>query len=156
MKLFNPEPIRNDDNYKKVLQGKNRLYGGMILIGLLSIGSIYFSKSQLAISDHVQGFYTGMGLSLVLVGGIMLFRNCQTLKQPQKIHQERVKNNDERNLMLATKAFHTASTGLLACLYVASLVGIFFKPLIVTIALSLIGLFFIIYLISYRYFKRYF
>lgn len=156
MKLFNPEPIRNDDNYKKVLQGKNRLYGGMILIGLLSVGSIYFGKSQLAISDHVQGFYTGMGLALVLVGGIMLFRNCQTLKRPQKIHQERVKNNDERNLMLATKAFHTASTGLLACLYVASLVGIFFEPLIVTVALSLIGLFFIIYLISYRYFKRYF
>ena len=78
---------------------KNKLFWYM---ALLFIGiALYVSAEYLNV---IENFWGGMGIGFVIISAIRLGQIGRYKKDPQYAKQWDVKNNDERNQYIATKA----------------------------------------------------
>lgn len=81
----------------KNVEGRLIWYLALLFIGvILYISAEYF--------DIIDSFWSGMGIGFVVVSVIRLVQIGRYKKDPEYAKELTVKNNDERNQYLATKA----------------------------------------------------
>ena len=129
-----------DCEYREKLRKKNIGYLAAIIFMLicstiLFIGTKWF---ELKINDHAVGFLSGFFFSLCSVFVIFLFKNRQTMKNPEKLRQE---------LQITTFV-------MVISLAILSIVGSFVSRTLMTTASGLLNLFLISYIISYFFYKK--
>ena len=85
---------------------------------------------------------------------IFLFKNRQTMKNPEKLRQERIVKTDERNIEISAKSLQITTFVMVISLAILSIVGSFISRTLMTTASGLLNLFLISYIISYFFYKK--
>lgn len=160
IKLLTVTTTSNDNEYRKTIKSRRRLLGFVELGGVLSllcsylIGKGYFiSKAIEDQQSFLSGLYAGIGTGLIVAGIIALFSLDKQLKDPAKLRAARLKETDERNVMIAGKSSGTAGMVLVTCLFAALLIAGFFNITVFwTIWACAVG-YFIIMLIAQKYYS---
>lgn len=160
IKLLTITTAANDNEYRKVINTRKRLLGIVELGGVLSllcsylIGKGYFIHNMIESQQlFLSGLYAGIGAGLVVAGIISLLSCDKMLKDPARLHAARLKETDERNVMIASKSFSTAGSVLVICLFAALLLAGFFNLAVFwTLWACVIG-YFVITLIAQKYYN---
>lgn len=159
LKMLTAKEITNDETYVKVLQQRRNLLflaeiGGVLaLVCSYLIAQEYITIAEKAEREFLSGLYAGIGTGLILVGIIFFVKYNQLLKDKAKLHQKRLAETDERNEMIVTKAVNTATMILLVGIYVAILIAGFFSMQVFWTLWAVSIVYFLIMLISKKYYE---
>ncbi len=147
---------KNNEEYRKVLKKRLLSVGIMITGGLVAavLGFVILWKELLGIPEHQAGVLCGFGIGLI-IGSVSLFiRIKTTLASEEKIKESRLRETDERELAVNSKALRMTAYIILVCLYLCMLIGGLFEPMITYICCLLIGIFLISYTVLKKYYQR--
>lgn len=109
--------------YEKKIRLRRNVAAGLMVCGiavLAAIAAAGMAGSGL-LPDWAESFYSGTGTGLAAAGLIMLIKKSQLLKNKKRLEEQRLKENDERNVYLRDKSMVIASYILIVGLYLASL-----------------------------------
>ncbi len=134
--------------YPDKVRWRMKLTSLMIPAGLLLL---CLSVSSL---HNVSSLYGGMGGGLFGCGIVKLWQKRRLLRDPERLHQLEVMEQDERNIYIAQKSWAYSSYLLFTVLYIGMLVAPFFNE---TIALTLAAVMLVhvaLMLIVYQYLHK--
>ncbi len=121
MCLFQTNRSTTLEDFKKVLYTRIKFFcvlGGLgvftFALGILSVSTNLFN-----LEDYVSGLLTGAGSALIACSIIAILRTYKILKNEDKLKEERLKYQDERNIMIANQATKVATVTLLVALYIS-------------------------------------
>lgn len=145
-----------DREYREKLRKKNIGYLAAIIFMLICSAILFIGTKwyELKINDHAVGFLSGFFFSLCSVFVIFLFKNRQTMKNPEKLRQERIVKTDERNIEISAKSLQITTFVMVISLAILSIVGSFISRTLMTTASGLLNLFLISYIVSYFFYKK--
>lgn len=154
--LLGEEIPQTNEEYRKYLKRKYKIYIGIIAAGILMglfgwLGEYWIS---VPLDDYVLGIYFGAGVGMVLAGVLRLIKSRQICKDEEKLKQARLELSDERIQEISSKAFRMASWILVIVMYAGILIGGVFYPIISKIMCSMLCLFLVSYSICYRIFEK--
>ncbi|MDD3206333.1 MAG: hypothetical protein PHS74_11475 [Lachnospiraceae bacterium] len=144
--------ILTDDDYRAYLNKKKPVYAVLFLAGIITILITQLAQFvwKVELMDYMHGFYTGIGVGLLVIAIFLYARNRRTLGSPERLRKERIKNTDERNLKIGQKSRMIALAALLVGIYVAMLIGGLWYPILTKVLAGLVYLFLISYCIAYK------
>ena len=117
-----------DRDYTRVLKNRMKLFGAAAALGVLTdVLAVIFSTGNTAyLPSFLSGVYTGVGAGLIMISILMMLRTREILKDEKKVKEQRLKEQDERNQMIAQKSLYMAGIILIFGIYIALLIsGIF-------------------------------
>lgn len=154
--LFVNRQFHSDEDFKLFLKKKNKMLLGLSFSGLLLLLTFFVASQimKIELSDHLSGFYSGVGGALIFAGLAIIVKNRRLMNNPELLRKTRIKNSDERNIEISAKSFRIAGFVQFLASYCLSLIGPFVNPLLSTIGLILIYIFLFSYLISYFILNR--
>lgn len=145
-----------DREYRDKLKKLNKVYL-VAIIFMLTCSAILFigvNWYELKISDRTVSFLMGFFLSIGLIFIIYINRNRNTIRNPERLKQQRIIKTDERNLEIWSKALQFASYVMIVALVILSIIGSFVSKGLMLTASGLLYVFLISYLICYFYFRK--
>ncbi len=147
---------RTNEEYKKVVKVRMNRFLGLGAIGAvtLTLGLLAEFYWRLDVREEMLGVYTGMGTGLVLVSVILWVKNRVLLASEEKLKESRINNSDERIKEISDQAFRTAAAVMLGVMYLISLIGGLFYPVLVQVLLAVVSIFALTYLISYHIYNK--
>lgn len=147
---------RTNEEYKKVVKVRMNRFLGLGAIGAvtLTLGLLAEFYWRLDVREEMLGVYTGMGTGLVLVSVILWVKNRVLLASEEKLKESRINNSDERIKEISDQAFRTAAVIMLGVMYLISLIGGLFYPVLVQVLLAVVSIFALTYLISYHIYNK--
>ncbi len=147
---------RTNEEYKKVVKVRMNRFLGLGAIGAvtLTLGLLAEFYWRLDVREEMLGVYTGMGTGLVLVSVILWVKNRVLLANEEKLKESRINNSDERIKEISDQAFRTAAEVMLGVMYLISLIGGLFYPVLVQVLLAVVSIFALTYLISYHIYNK--
>jgi hypothetical protein len=147
---------RTNEEYKKVVKVRMNRFLGLGAIGAvtLTLGLLAEFYWRLDVREEMLGVYTGMGTGLVLVSVILWVKNRVLLASEEKLKESRINNSDERIKEISDQAFRTAAEVMLGVMYLISLIGGLFYPVLVQVLLAVVSIFALTYLISYHIYNK--
>ncbi len=147
---------RTNEEYKKVVKVRMNRFLGLGAIGAvtLTLGLLAEFYWRLDVREEMLGVYTGMGTGLVLVSVILWVKNRVLLASEEKLKESRINNSDERIKEISDQAFRTAAVVMLGVMYLISLIGGLFYPVLVQVLLAVVSIFALTYLISYHIYNK--
>ena len=156
MCLFLNTQTKSMEEFKKSVRAQNKIFIGLGLLGLFTLSASLVASftPYLSISERAKGFLCGFGSSIIVISILLLIRNRKLLNDEAKLKEERLKMNDERNIMVNTLALKNACLILVAFLYIALIVGIFISRAMSICLFMSIMVFFIAYLGFRHYFSK--
>ncbi|WP_265458998.1 hypothetical protein [Enterococcus sp. HY326] len=156
LKMLNLKNVHNDQDYIEYLKMRSCLSFGFVLLGIILAVTFFLAErhSLVQLSSYFKGFYSGMASSLVAIGIIRPLKNYRIIQQPALVKKMRIRDTDERNVDLSTRALKIASTFQLIAAYVMILIGPFYNKALVIIGTGLILIFIFAYWISYAILKN--
>lgn len=149
--------VHTDEDYKKMLLRRQRLYIGMMIFGILTFAVATIAEVfswEIALSSRDLGFYCGMGTGVTFGAAVFLLRLRKALKNPDVLHAARIKATDERMLEISRRSIAAAGYALLIAVYLACLIGGLYYPVLLTALAILAGVFFIAYLLSFFIYSK--
>lgn len=126
------------EEYRKKLERKFRLFtafctSSMILFFILK----YTTKN---VPDFAQGLLTGILTGMELVSVFVVARLFTILNNDEKLKEEYIKDNDERNMSIQKETAKTASIITLMLTALAAILAGFFNPVVsMTLAVDIIA-----------------
>lgn len=121
MCLFQTNRSTTLEDFKKILYTRIKIFcilGGLgiftFTLGILSVSTHLFN-----LEDYVSGLLTGAGSALIASSVVVILRTYKILKNEDKLKEERLKYQDERNIMIANQSIKTATVALLVALYIS-------------------------------------
>lgn len=156
MKLFENKPIKDDDAFLEHLKKKNRIYAGVILFFgfALIIYWLLRSAADLSFASHQNSYNLGIICGVIFAFAAIIIKNLRIISDSKRLHNERIKQYDERNLAIANKARNMATLILVIILSMIALFGSFFNEAYVSVATTLLYLYLFSYLISWLIFNK--
>ncbi len=147
---------RTNEEYKKVVKVRMNRFLGIGIIGTLTLTLALLAEFywKLAVKEEMLGVYAGMGTGLVAVSVILWIKNRMLLGNEEKLKESRVNNSDERIKEIGNQAFRMAAAVMLGAMYLISLVGGLFYPMLVQVLLAVVSVFALTYLVSYRIYDK--
>ncbi|HKM35218.1 MAG TPA: hypothetical protein VJY54_10825 [Lachnospiraceae bacterium] len=147
---------KNNAEYRAVLKKRLVYLWITLLAGFIAaaLGLIIFLLDILNITAFQSGILFGMGIGLILGSIIGMIRIYTTLSSEEKLKESRLKETDERELEVNSKALRMTAWILLVCLYILMLVGGLFEPIIMNVCSLLIGIFLISYTLLRFYYQK--
>lgn len=144
---------RNNEEFRQVLKKRARSLWILCGIGICTAAAGFIAGYfWVEILPHQIGMVAGIGTGLVLGSIIALLRIHARLRDEEKIKKERLRETDERELEISSKALKATAKLLLAALYIVMIVGsMFYQPCMVVCCLLIM-----IFLIGYMAFRRYY
>lgn len=147
------------ETFKKTLQKRIVQMGiinsfALIFIVLTGRYGLVTAGSSINISDYIHGFQTGIFIGVQLVVLLTIGKYRKAMKNPQKLKELYIKENDERAKLIRDKVggagfFFTAS-----CLAVAAIIaGFFNETVFFTLSATLI-FFLLVKLILKKYYSK--
>lgn len=147
---------KNNIEYCTIL--KKRLFYLWIMFsaGLVAaiLGFIVFWFELFNIEAFQAGILSGFGLGLIAGSITGMFRIRKTMSSEDKLKESRLKETDERELALNSKAFRMSAYIVLICLYILMIVGGIFEPIIMYVCSFLIGIFLISYYLLRLHYQK--
>lgn len=154
---FGNANIHTDEDYLRILRRRQRLFIGMLIVGLLTsaiTGIAELLELHYAMSPRQFGFYCGVGGGLTGGAIVFLLRNYQAMRDPEKLRQARIKETDERMQDISRRALAVAGYALLLAVYLTCLIGGIFYPELLMILAGLACVFLITYVISFFIYNK--
>lgn len=150
------ELSKADREYAEKLRKQSKIYLVTILFmlscsGILFVGTNWY---KLKISEHAVGYLLGFFLSISVAFIIFIFRNQRTIRNPEKLKQQRITRTDERNLEISNMALKVTAYILAVVLVMLSMIGSFISESLMITASSLLYVFLFSYLICCLYFRK--
>ena len=140
---------------REITQEEYRIFGCNYLYVNLFCNLIYWYKVVWVENKwSCSRIFVRIIFSLCSVFVIFLFKNRQTMKNPEKLRQERIVKTDERNIEISAKSLQITTFVMVISLAILSIVGSFISRTLMTTASGLLNLFLISYIISYFSTKR--
>lgn len=153
--------FKNNEEYKEFLRRQNHWFAGFIVFGIL-LAALGFGAEFLAeeinltitIDDYLLGVYAGMGSALIGAGLAKIIRNRSTMKDEERLTKQRRERGDERIQEIGRIALRVAALLMILAMYVISLIGGLFYPVLPKILLILICIFLLVYVVTYRILEK--
>lgn len=108
----------------------------------------------ITIDDYLLGVYAGMGSALIGAGLAKIIRNRSTMKDEERLTKQRRERGDERIQEIGRIALRAAALLMILAMYVISLIGGLFYPVLPKILLILICIFLLVYVVTYRILEK--
>ncbi len=108
-----------------VKKTKFRIIYCVVLI-VLGIASLYVGTCvELATgnAEYSSGYYVGLGCALIVASIITIIKKVRLLKNDEKLKEQEIYENDERNKMIGLKTWSYAGYAMFIILYVALLIA---------------------------------
>ncbi len=147
---------RTNEEYKLELKKRRRLMGILLLLGVLTLGSmiaLILLKPEI-LESYTAGFFCGVGTGLILGGLLGILKIRKTLKDEAAIKKARLTETDEREQAISANAIHTTLKVLLLSIYLLLLLCSFVTVESVTVLCLLVAIFFLTYIISRKTYSR--
>lgn len=146
---------RNNEEFRQVLKKRARNLWILCGIGICTAAAGFVAGYfWVDILPHQIGLVAGIGTGLVVGSIVALLRINGYLRDEEKIKKERLRETDERELEISSKALKATAKLLLIALYMVMIVSsMFYEPCVVICSL-LIVIFFIGYLAFRRYYEN--
>lgn len=137
-----------NEEYKAVVKQKMAFFGGVAVLGLCTLAFVVAAQvgTFITLSDYMSGVYSGIGTGFVVAGTILLVRSYRLLHDEEKLKKERLKNTDERNLMIYGKALQYAGVATFVCAYIAMLIAGAYSKIVFFCFYGIVLLFTVLYL----------
>lgn len=150
------ELSKADREYAEKLRKQSKIYLVTILFMLSCSGILFVGMNwyKLKISEHAVGYLLGFFLSISVAFIIFIFRNQRTIRNPEKLKQQRIARTDERNLEISNMALKVTAYILAVVLVMLSMIGSFISESLMITASSLLYVFLFSYLICCLYFRK--
>lgn len=147
---------RTNEEYKVELKKRQRLMGILLLLGVLTIGTII---ALILINPETQesypaGFFCGIGTGLILGGLLGIIKIRKTISNEAALKQARLTETDEREQAISAKAVHTTLKILLLSIYLLLLLCSFVTIEAITVLFLLICIFVLSYLCSRKIYSQ--
>lgn len=154
--LFCATTAANNEEYRKVLKGRNVWIGLIAAAGLLIAGAALAAENsgRSILPEYILGVYCGLGTGIVVGMAVLFVRNLMLLRDEEKLKKSRLENADERLEQIGGKASQTALKVLLLAGGAAALIGGIYEPVLVRVLLFGLDLFVFSYLIAFAYYKK--
>ena len=143
---------RNNEEFKEILKKRRVRMICFTVIGLIVAvtGYCLYAFADLRLTDYQMGIISGFGSGLAIGSLFGVIQISKTLKDENKIKEQRLKETDERELEVGRLALAASIKVLFAVLYVMTIIGGLFMEEMMYICCGLICVFFI----SYGFFKH--
>lgn len=147
---------KTDDEYRKVLKRRCVGTGFMMAAGIAAfiVAAVIMKSGKGENSDFLGGVYSGMGTGILAAGTIFFFRIRRLFKNPELLRQRRLKESDERSVLLNQKALYLSGVFVIIGAYAAFLAAGFFSMAVFWTIWTIIMVYFIIYLICRNILER--
>ena len=141
---------------REITQEEHRIFGCNYLYVNLFYNLIYWYKVVWVENKWSCSriFVRILFFALFSICVIFLFKNRQTMKNPEKLRQERIVKTDERNIEISAKSLQITTFVMVISLAILNIVGSFVSRTLMTTASGLLNLFLISYIISYFFYKK--
>lgn len=146
----------NNEEYKKVIRTRMNIMVLVFVTGCITLAIALLARNvwTVAISEHMLGVYTGVGVGMMVASVVLWVRNKLILADDEKLKKSRLSNTDERLQEIGNKAFVVAAVILIIALYAAGLIGGLFYPILVKVLFSMVYVFIIAYIIAYKIYEK--
>lgn len=140
---------KNNEEYKAIIKRRMRYKVCILILGLLTMGFAIAAAcgAITMLSEYMNGVYTGIGSGCIAVSIIMLIRDYKLLHDEEKLKQDRLKNTDERNVMIYNKAMQYAGSITLICAYIVMLIAGMYSEVIFHCFYAVVAVFMFVYLL---------
>lgn len=144
---------RTNEEFRQVLKKRARNLWILFGIGICTAAAGFIAGYfWVEILPHQIGMVAGIGTGMVLGCTIALLRINGYLRDEEKIKKERLRETDERELEISSKALKATAKLLLAALYIVMIVGsMFYAPCVVVCSLLIVT-----FLIGYMVFRHHY
>lgn len=149
-----PKTVKTNEEYAHILKKGIKTSVFLIIIGMIS-AVIAISNEIFGFIENkslMNGFYTGVGISIMVGGIISIWKTKSIIKDEQLLKKERLKVQDERNQMIAHKALQAATSIILMISYVAVFIVGFYSKIAFFCFWSVA----VVFGLSYKGFKFYY
>ena len=92
--------MKTGKTIEKKMRNRNLYCVGLIVCGVISLIIGVGNVLPAEMSEYASGFYTGVGGGLIAASIITIIRNIRILKNPTKLKEREIYENDERNKMI--------------------------------------------------------
>lgn len=143
---------KNNEEYRAVLKKRRGVYALFILVGLATEGIVLFLHfcARFHFGAYQLGFLLGLGAGLMLGSVVGVLRICRIMTDEEKLKEFRLKETDERELEVNSRALQATAKTLLAALYAVLIAaGVFNRQDLEHVCLGLAALFLFAY-VAYR------
>lgn len=147
---------KTDEEYAAVLRKRKVLFVILIFAGLVAVvlGIVLGAHMTNRNVSFLSGLYCGIGAGMIAEGIINIIKMNRILKDAGKIRAKRMKENDERNIMIKQKAFSSAGIMVAVVAYAVLLISGFFSMEVFWSVWGVYILFFILFLAFYIYYNK--
>lgn len=148
----------NLEEYRAVVQRRRLLLCAVCVLGVVSVLAANLAVPRLleesAHTSFCQGFYTGVGIALIVCGIVGERRLAALLRDEEKLKQARCRDNDERLQEITRRAQVGAGLATLAALYVVMLAGGVLSLELMLFSAAVVIFFFVSFVAFYGYYER--
>lgn len=140
---------KTNEEYKMVVKRRMLYQVFLLVLGMITLGfaAAAYQGSLVMISDYMQGVYTGVGFGFIAGSIVALIRNYRTLHNEEKLKAERLRNTDERNVLIYGKSLQYAGAFTLLCAYLAMLIAGIYSEVVFHCFYAIVMAFILFYLI---------
>lgn len=145
---------KNNEEYRLVLKKRQRRYWYLFCAGLLTaaLGAVLEAIPEERISGRQTAFVLGLGSGLCLGSALIIWNIRRVMKNEDQLKERRLKEVDEREIEVRSRALQAAAKALMVMLYVLSIIGgLFVRELTWVCGLLIFG-----FLVSFALFQKYY
>lgn len=146
--------IKVNQDYKDVIKRKRRVMLVIMIFGVLTtlvaVGNELLNI--VPVIERITNLYAGIGVGLISVSIVFMVKYKKLIKNETALKEERLKNLDERNILISRMAAKSAAMVLIFCSYIAMLIGGLFSKVVFYCFWWVV----MVFLIAYVFFSLYY
>lgn len=147
---------KNNEEYKAELKKRKRPMVILLLLGLLTLGTLIaliLIKPE-TLESYTAGFFCGIGTGLILGGLLGILKIRKTINDEAALKKARLKETDEREQAITSKAIHATLKIMLLSIYLMILLCSFVAIEAITVLYLLVCIFLLSYLFSRKIYSQ--
>lgn len=146
--------VKNNEEYRILLKKRQKRMWGLFAVGLVTtaLGAALSMPVEKPVSTRQISFILGLGTGLALASVAEIWMLQRKMGSEERLKKERLKETDEREIELRSRALQATAKLMLAVIYLLAVIGGLFIEEFTGICLLLSG----IYLLSYILFQKYY
>lgn len=147
---------KNYEEYRLILKKRQKRMWGLFAAGLLTaaLGVTLTVLMKGQVSGRQTGFVLGLGMGLSLGAAIKIGMLWRTMRSEERLKRERLREVDEREIEVRSRALQATAKVLLAVLYLLMVIGGLFIEELVGVSILLAGIFLFCYMLFQKYYGK--
>lgn len=146
------------EEYRRTVRGCRKIACGLAALGLLTLAAALLAVPELLAGsgreDFFSGFYSGVGTGVMAAAAVWYIRLGRLLGDEAALKRAYIKDTDERNRQINTRALLSAGLVLVCLLYIGLLTAGLFYPVLFWFCLAAAVLYVLLTLLFRWYYQR--